>query len=96
MPFNFSLQPAGTQNDRPDLWGKQAVLIAPGAGDQLDASGKYFKYFTIAASGDVTFVPYSNADASPITMTGLPAGVTLPGRIRRITAATATVHGWSD
>lgn len=95
MPYTAQNAPLGGQDSNNITIGAVATVITPGAGDQLDAAGKYFKYICAASDGDVTFVPYKNADGSTLTM-AVTAGMILPGRIRRVTAATATLHGWSD
>jgi hypothetical protein len=95
MPFSAPLVPLTSADARDNSFAANAALITPGAGDQLDPAGKYYKYFVAATGGDVTFRTYKGADATALTMT-VSAGMILPGRIRRITAATATVHGWFD
>lgn len=95
MPYDTDLRPPYSQLDA-NNYGERAYVITPGAADQLDATGNYFKYMTAATSGDVTFLGFRNADDdTALTMT-VQAGQILPGRIRRVTASTASLHGWSD
>ena len=95
MPFSAPLVPLTSADARDNSFAANAALITPGVGDQLDPAGQYFKYFVAATGGSVTFTTYKGADATTLTMT-VSDGMILPGRIRRITAATATVHGWFD
>ena len=95
MPFSAALAPLTAQDSRDNSFSANAALITPGAGDQLAPGGQYFKYFVAASSGDVTFVTYRGADNVTLTLP-VTAGAILPGRIRRITASTATLHGWFD
>lgn len=92
MPFDKNKVPPFMQDAR-DSYSMRCAEITPGASDQVDPTGKYYKYFVAATPGDVTFVAMRDGDADTRTMT-LAAGQVLPGRVRRITAATATVHGW--
>lgn len=94
MPYNQTLVPDNSRVDSSVTYGQGARAITPGAGDQLDPAGNYYKYIVAATSGDVTFVTYKGDDASPITMT-CPAGYIIP-HVRRVTVATGTVHGWFD
>lgn len=96
MPYNPALRPKSTQDDSRNTYGNACAVITPGATDQIASNGLYYKYFVMANTGDVTFVPYGNADANTVTLTGLPSGTMIPGRIRRILSATAPIHGWID
>lgn len=91
-----------SEENRPSLltvesesYSERCETITPGAADQTDPSGHYYKYIVAATDGEVTFVPYRNADNATLTMT-VQAGYLMPGRIRRVTASTATMHGWYD
>ena len=95
MPFSATLAPLTASDSRFDAFSASCRLITPGAGDQTAPGGQYFKYFVASTAGNVTFLPYKDTDGENLTMT-VTAGMVLPGRIRRITAATATVHGWFD
>ena len=95
MPFSASLVPLTSADARDGSYSANAALITPGAGDQLDPSGQYYKYFVAATGGSVTFTTYKGADGTTLTMT-VADGMILPGRIRRITAADGTIHGWFD
>ena len=95
MPYSIANEASSTADLAPSMFGKLCQAITPGASDQVDANGKYFKYFVAATGGDVTFTPFRGTDGATFTMT-VSAGMILPGRIRRITASTATIHGWSD
>ena len=95
MPYSIANESSSTADLSPSMFGKLCQTITPGAGDQLDANGKYFKYFVAATDGDVTFTSFRGTDGATQAMT-VSAGMILPGRIRRITASTATIHGWSD
>ena len=73
--------------DTPQSFGRKGTLINPGATD-LDPLPKSVVLLT---SGNVTIVPVDNADADTMAFVGLPAGYIIPYRVRRVTAATATV-----
>ena len=67
--------------------GTRSRIITPGASD-LDPTAKSIVLLTF---GDVTLVPSGNAPAVTLSFVGLPAGWVCPFRVRRVTAATATV-----
>ena len=94
MPFDRSKEPpfVGTDNA---TFGNNCRSITPGSADQVSPAGRYYKYFVAAVEGDVTFTPYEGQDGETYTMT-VSAGDILPGRIRRVTAATASLIGWFD
>lgn len=94
MPFDQAKVPAFSKPES-DTFGGRFQAITPGSSDQLTTAGKYFKYFVAATAGDVTVVGYYNADSDTHQIT-MAAGQVLPGRIRQITASTATVLGVSD
>lgn len=73
--------------DTPLNFGRVGAVITPGATD-LDPLPKTVVLLT---SGNVTIVPDGNANGSTLAFTGLPAGYIIPYRVRRVTAATATV-----
>lgn len=94
MAYDKTKNPAMTVSD-PNTFSARCDTITPGAGDQTDGAGRYYKYFTAGTAGDVTFVAYADADGATRTMT-VAAGQVLPGRIRRVTVSTATLLGWFD
>ncbi len=71
-----------------ESFGQQGVVITPGATDLTDG---VCKGLFVAAAGNVTFVPVGNDNADTITVTAAPVGLVIPFRVRRVTAATATV-----
>jgi hypothetical protein len=79
--------PFSTFADSPVQFGRAGAVITPGATD-LDPLPKAIVCLT---GGDVTVVPDGNANATTIAFVGLPAGYVIPYRVRRVTAATATV-----
>jgi hypothetical protein len=95
MPFDKKLVPPFADREAEDTYGNNCRLITPGAGDQLDPAGRYYKYFTAVSDGDVTFTPYSGADGETYVQ-ALVGGQVLQGRVRRITAAAGGVLGWFD
>lgn len=72
--------------------GRRAAVVTPGASDLAETA----KALLVLAAGNVTVVPLDNDDADTLTFTGLGAGQVIPLRIRRVTAATATVAAMLD
>ena len=72
--------------------GTKGAVIAPAASD-LDPIPKGVVLLT---AGDVTIVPALNEIAGTLAFVGLPAGYVIPFRVRRVTAATATVASITD
>ena len=70
-----------------DSLGTSGRIITPGATD-LDPVAKAIVTLT---AGNVTIVPVSNDNADTLAFVGLPAGWVSPYRVRRVTAATATI-----
>ncbi len=66
--------------------GKRMILVTPGASDFANASVIY-----ASAGGSVTYIPEQNTNAESITET-VAQGWLSPVLVRRVTAATATVH----
>jgi len=62
-------------------------IITPGATD-LNPTAKSIVTLT---SGNVTLVPVGNAPSDTLAFVDLPSGWVCPYRVRRVTAATATV-----
>lgn len=71
-----------------ESFGRQGVLVTPGASDLADG---VCKALFVVAAGDVTFIPDGNDNADTITVSSAPIGLVIPFRVRRVTAATATV-----
>lgn len=71
----------------PTQFGNEAAIITPGATD-LDPLPKAVVLLT---AGNVTVVPDGNANGTTLAFVDLPAGYIIPFRVRRVTAATATV-----
>lgn len=81
--------------DQPTLrqtFGKTSRVITPGASD----INPYPKTVFLGASGNITYVPVGNADATTVTLVGLAPGQPVPHRVRRVTSATATVYTVED
>lgn len=93
MPYDPDKRPAYIHADA-TTYATRCNVITPGPEDQL-ANGFYYKYFVAATDGDVTFVALEDDDSATRTVT-LSAGQPISGRVRRVTAATATLHGWYD
>lgn len=73
-------------------FGRKARVVTPGATD-LDPVAKAVVCLT---SGNLTIVPAGNATGDTITFTGVPAGFIPPYKVRRVTAATASVATIDD
>jgi hypothetical protein len=73
--------------DTPDQFGKVGAVITPSASDLTDIP----KGVVLLTAGNVTVVPVANDNADALAFVGLPAGYIIPFRVRRVTAATATV-----
>lgn len=95
MPFDQAKVAPANLTDAPDSLGRDCRVITPASADALTPSGKYFKYFIPADSGNVTYVPLRGEDGATYT-TIVQAGVAIQGQIRQITAADMTIHGWYD
>lgn len=76
----------------PSSYGTKGRVITPGA-DDIDPPAKAVVLLT---SGNVTVVPMDNEDAAALAFVGVPAGFSPPFRVRRVTAATATVATVED
>lgn len=70
-----------------DSFGTKGRTITPGATD-IDPIPKGL---VVLSAGDATIVPVDNANAETLAFTGLAAGAIIPFRVRRVTAATATL-----
>jgi hypothetical protein len=68
-------------------FGTTSRIVTPGATD-LDPIAKGVVCLT---TGNITIVPVDNADGVTLAFVGVPAGFIPPFRVRRVTAATATV-----
>jgi hypothetical protein len=79
--------PFASFSETPNSFGRAGAVITPGASDLAVIP----KGVVCLTGGDVTIVPLSNANGDTLTFTGLPAGYIIPFRVRRVTAATATV-----
>lgn len=75
-----------------DSFGTTSRIVTPGATD-LDPIAKAVICLT---AGDITIVPVGNANAVTLAFVGVPAGFVPPFRVRRVTAATATVATVDD
>ena len=71
----------------PDSFGTVGAVITPGASDL----SPFAKAVVCLTAGNITIVPVGNADAATLAFVGVPAGFIPPYRVRRVTAATATV-----
>jgi hypothetical protein len=79
--------PFSSNSPTPSSFGTVGTIITPGATD-LDPIAKAI---TLLTAGNVTIVPVGNDNADTLAFVGLPAGWVSPYRVRRVTAATATV-----
>ncbi|MEZ0212441.1 MAG: hypothetical protein ACAH27_05755 [Xanthobacteraceae bacterium] len=79
-PFN-DLRPTTSS------FGRFARIVSPGPTD-LDPVAKAVICLT---AGDITIVPDGNDNAVTVAFVGVSAGFIPPYRVRRVTAATATV-----
>jgi hypothetical protein len=70
-----------------DSLGTSGRIVTPGASD-LDPVAKAIVALT---AGDVTIIPVGNANDKPLAFVGVFAGWVSPYRVRRVTAATATI-----
>lgn len=70
----------------PDTFGLSGEAVAAGATDLPDN----VKAIVCTAAGDVTIVPYNNANATTISFTGCPVGFSPPFVPRRVTALTGS------
>lgn len=84
-PFQSTIKSA-------DSLGTTSRIVTPGATD-LDPIAKAVICLT---AGDITIVPVGNANAVTLAFVGVPAGFIPPFRVRRVTAATATVATVDD
>lgn len=75
-----------------NAFGRRGLVLTPGATD-LDPVPKAVVCLT---SGDITVVPVDNLDNETLTFVGVTAGYSPPFRVRRVTAATATVASVKD
>lgn len=66
--------------------GQGGAVITPGASDLAGDP----KAIVCLSAGDVTIVPFNNADGSTISFTGCPVGFVPPYVVRRVTAATGS------
>ena len=73
--------------DTPSTPGPKGRIITPGATD-LDPVAKSIVTLT---AGNVTVVPVGNANGVTLAFVDVPAGWVCPYRVRRVTAATATI-----
>lgn len=76
----------------PDGFGTKGLVVQPGATD-LNAN---VKGVVCVTSGNITVVPWNNADNETVAFVGVAAGFIPPFRVRRVTAATATVYTIED
>jgi hypothetical protein len=76
----------------PDSFGTKSRAITPGNTD-IDPVPKAVVCLT---GGDITVVPFGNSDAGTVSFAGVAAGYAPPFRVRRVTAATATVATVED
>lgn len=79
--------PFSSYSATPAAFVTQGRIVTPGSSD-LDPIAKSI---TALTTGDVTIVPVENANGVTLSFTGVPAGWVCPYRVRRVTAATATI-----
>ena len=73
-------------------FGRKARIVTPGATDLSPTT----KGVVCLTAGNLTIVPVGNADGVTIAFVGVPAGYIPPYKVRRVTAATATVATIDD
>lgn len=76
----------------PMALGNKGALLTPG---NADIAGNY-KGVVCLTAGNITIVPAENADGDTLSFVGVPAGYVPPYKVRRVTAATATVASVLD
>jgi len=76
----------------PGSLGTRGVVLTPG---NTDIAGEP-KAVVCLTAGNLTIVPEDNADGATLAFVGVPAGFVPPYRVRRVTAATATVASVLD
>lgn len=76
-----------TFSPTPDSFGTKGAAVTPGATDLADT----VKGVVCVTAGNITVVPWDNDDADAIAFVDVPAGFVPPYRVRRVTAATASV-----
>jgi len=80
-------------------FGRSGAAITPNdSTDLTDAAGNYIKTVVVTVAGNLSIVPYGNADAAPIVFTAVPVGFIPPFFVRRVrstgtTASVASVLG---
>lgn len=84
--------PYDTFTPTPSSFGQKARIVTPGATD-LDPVAKAVVCLT---AGNITIVPADNDTAVTLAFVDVPAGFSPPYRVRRVTAATATVATVDD
>lgn len=70
----------------PNSFGDSSRIVTPGASDLSPIA----RSIVMLATGDITIVPYSNANATTVSFTGLPAGYIIPFHVRRVTACSSS------
>lgn len=84
--------PYATYAKGPSSLGTKGAVITPSDSD-IDPVPKCVVCLT---SGNLTVVPLNNADGDTLQFVGVAAGFMPPFRVRRVTAATATVASVRD
>jgi len=72
----------------PSSFGTKSRLVTPGGADLTPAP----KAVICATAGSLTIVPVGNDPSATVTFPNVPIGFIPPFRVRRVTAATATVY----
>jgi hypothetical protein len=86
------VDPYETYAKGPSSLGAEGTVITPSDND-LDPVPKAI---VLLSAGNLTIVPLGNDDADTLTFTAAPCGFVPPFRVRRVTAATATVASIHD
>jgi hypothetical protein len=87
------MEPNYTHVAGPTTFGSRMVAVTPGSSD---LPGGIAKAVVTLTDGDLTVVPADNADGETFEFVNVPAGYSPPCRVRRVTAATATVAAVYD
>jgi hypothetical protein len=76
----------------PDSFGTRGTILTPGETDINPVP----KAIVCLTAGNLTVLPFGNPDGETIAFVGVTAGFVPPFRVRRVTAANATVASIFD
>lgn len=89
------LNPYSDNPPGPQDFGRSSRLVVPSDNADLPVVSKGL---VIAAAGNVSFIPMSNADDTPVSLSSVSSGLILPWFVRRVlsTGTTATCYTVED